>query len=89
MEKLKQALKAALIKLQQESKLPADLNELDIAVFDEPLLPIKNQLQTLYNCCEEALHDVWDRSDSGFISMRDSIIDILENEIEYYENEQD
>jgi len=77
MHSIKTALKAKLIELQKAGKLPADMNQLDIDVFDEPLKPVKEELQTLQKSCEEALDETWDRSDDGFQAMIDNIDTIL------------
>lgn len=34
---------------------------------------LADELKTLRRCCNEALRDDWNRSDEGFVCMRDAI----------------
>lgn len=78
---IKQALKEALIKLQAVNALPANMANLDISVFDEPLMPVIKKLQSLYEDCAMALNGEWDKSDDGFEAMRDSIETLLGDDL--------
>ncbi len=59
-------IKAILVNLAVEDKLPLDLNELDSEVFEEVFTPLITTLKTLREDAEMALEGQWDRTDGGF-----------------------
>jgi molecular chaperone GrpE (heat shock protein) len=77
MKTIQEKLKAAIIGWAKSQPKSVDLNKIPISIFDATLEPIIEEFKTVYACCEEALTDEWDRSDSGFESLRDSMENIL------------
>lgn len=74
MDKLKEALKTALIHAQSlTGTLPENMGDLDTSIFDSALKPIAETLQTLHQCCEEAITGEWDKTDEGFRAMQEDI----------------
>lgn len=74
---IKEQLKAAVIAWVNAQPKGVNLNKMPISIFDAPLEPVIEEFKTVFACCEEALSDEWDRSDSGFESLRDSMEEIL------------
>jgi hypothetical protein len=70
-------LKAVLIELAVNDKLPLDMTTLDASVFDSCTTPLVDALITLQEDAEWALDGRWDRTDSGFeaqIQLINSVI---------------
>lgn len=70
-------LKAVLIELAVNDKLPLDMTTLDSSVFDSCTTPLVDALITLQEDAEWALDGRWDRTDSGFeaqIQLINSVI---------------
>ncbi len=41
--------------------------------YRQALSGLRNSVLTTIDCCEEALDGRWDRSDDGFVAMRDDL----------------
>lgn len=92
MPALQKALKAALVELQKEGKLPANMTELNTVVFDEALRPIEETLQALHASCHEAITGEWAIDVKGLESMKDTIEEHVEidwDEDTYSEDDDD
>jgi hypothetical protein len=70
-------LKAVLIELAVNDKLPLDMTTLDASVFDSCTTPLVDALITLQEDAEWALDGRWDRTDSGFEAQIELINSVI------------
>jgi hypothetical protein len=70
-------LKAVLIELAVNDKLPLDMTTLDSSVFDSCTTPLVDALITLQEDAEWALDGRWDRTDSGFEAQIELINSVI------------
>ena len=70
-------LKAVLVELAVNDKLPLDMTTLDSSVFDSCTTPLVDALITLQEDAEWALEGRWDRSDSGFEAQIELINSVI------------
>jgi hypothetical protein len=70
-------LKAVLIELAVNDKLPRDMTTLDSCVFDSCTTPLVDALITLQEDAEWALDGRWDRTDSGFEAQIELINSVI------------
>lgn len=73
MDKLKKAIKTALIEAKKAGKIPPDLAKLDTSVFDKALQPLKETLESLNESLRMAISGEWEVSNEGFQAMQDNI----------------
>ena len=70
-------LKAVLVELAVNDKLPLDMTTLDSSVFESCTTPLVDALITLQEDAEWALEGRWDRSDSGFEAQIELINSVI------------
>ena len=70
-------LKAVLVELAVNDKLPLDMTTLESSVFDSCTTPLVDALITLQEDAEWALEGRWDRSDSGFEAQIELINSVI------------
>lgn len=70
-------LKAVLVELAVNDKLPLDMTTLDSSVFDSCTTPLVDALITLQEDAEWALEGRWDRSDDGFEAQIELINSVI------------
>ena len=70
-------LKAVLVELAVNDKLPLDMTTLDSSVFDSCTTPLVDALITLQEDAEWALEGRWDRTDSGFEAQIELINSVI------------
>jgi hypothetical protein len=70
-------LKAVLVELAVNDKLPLDMTTLDSSVFESCTTPLVDALITLQEDAEWALEGRWDRTDSGFEAQIELINSVI------------